>query len=307
DANIELELGLDSMERVELLTQLEQEFGADVTDEAASRIYTVRELVEAVRPGASSAPMPQGKPRPAARAQAWDELLRAPVADPDIMRLLRPRTLSLAVGFVIIQVFYLVIRLLFRFRVTGREHLPAVGPFLLCPNHQSYLDALFLISALPYRIFRQVFFVGATEYFASPLTRWVARRINLIPVDPDVNLVRAMQAGAFGLRNGKVLILFPEGERSIDGTVRRFKKGASILSQHLQVTIVPAAFDGLHHVWPRGKPPQRLARVSLRFGPPVHPPAPVAAGEAESSYAAAAEALRLRVETMWRELRQAAG
>ncbi len=305
DANIELELGLDSMERVELLTGLEQEFGAQVSEETSSRIYTVRELVEAVRSAGRSAPVELGKMRSAARTPAWDELLRAPVDAPEVTRLLKPRTISMTIGFVIMKAFYLVIRLLFGFRVTGREHLPASGSFLLCPNHQSYLDALCLISALPYRIFRQVFFVGATEYFASRLMRWVARMINLIPVDPDANLVRAMQAGAFGLRNGKVLVLFPEGERSIDGTVRRFKKGASILSQHLQVPIVPAAFDGLHVVWPRGKSFQRLARVSLRFGPPVRPPAAISSAEAESSYAAAAEQLRARVETMWRELRQA--
>lgn len=303
DANIELELGLDSMERVELLTELEQEFGAGVSEETSSRIYTVRELVEAVRPRGE--PPAEKVARRAARTPAWDELLRAPVDAPEVTRLLKPRTISMAVGFVIMKVFYVAIRLLFRFRATGREHLPASGPFLLCPNHQSYLDALCLISALPYGIFRQVFFVGATEYFASPVMRWVARMINLIPVDPDANLVRAMQAGAFGLRNGKVLVLFPEGERSIDGTVRRFKKGASILSQHLQVPIVPAAFEGLHDVWPRGKSFQRLARVSLRFGPPVRPPAAISSAEAESSYAAAAEQLRAHVETIWRELRQA--
>jgi len=305
DANIELELGLDSMERVELLAQLEQEFGADVSDDTASRIYTVRELIEAIRPAAASAPLHPGRLRAAARTQAWEELLRAPMDDPDFTRLLKPRPLFMAFAFVAMRVFYLVIWLLFRFRVLGRQHLPSSGPFLLCPNHQSYLDALFLASALPYRIFRRVFFVGATEYFASPLMRWVARRINLIPVDPDVNLVRAMQAGAFGLRHGKVLVLFPEGERSIDGTVRRFKKGASILSQHLQASIVPAAFDGLHRVWPRGKSPQGLARVSLRFGAPMRPPAPDSSADAETGYAAAADQLRAQVEAMWRDLRQA--
>ena len=74
--------------------------------------------------------------------------------------------------------------------------------------------------------------------------RRIARLIHLIPVDADSNLVRAMQAGAFGLRHGKVLVLFPEGERSIDGSVRRFKNGASILATHLRVPVVPVALDG---------------------------------------------------------------
>lgn len=302
EANIELELGFDSMERVELLTQLEQEFGTDVPEEAAARIYTVRELVEAVRPREEAPARVEGE-----RTPAWYELLRAPMDDPDVERLLAPRPVAVFLLFLSMKFLYLVMKVFFLFRVSGREHLPRSGPFLLCPNHQSYLDPFFLVAALPYRIFRQIFFVGASEYFATPLMRWFARMVNLIPVDPDTNLVRAMQAGAFGLRQGKVLILFPEGERSVDGTVRKFKKGASILSQHLQVPIVPVALDGLHDVWPRGKNPQGLARVSLRFGEVIPPPPATATGQAadaEITYAVVAEKLRAQVDEMWQELNQ---
>ena len=62
-----------------------------------------------------------------------------------------------------------------------------------------------------------------------------------------------MQAGAFGLAHGKVLVLFPEGERSIDGTVKRFKKGAPILAQHMHVPIVPVALKGVYELWPRNR------------------------------------------------------
>ena len=144
--------------------------------------------------------------------------------------------------------------------------------------------------------------------------RWFARKINLVPVDPDTNLVRAMQAGAFGLRHGKVLILFPEGERSIDGEPKKFKKGASILSLHLGAPIVPVALDGPYRVWPRGRGPQWGAwlpggsgHVSLRFGPAIPPPDALPAGaslaRAESHYAAAAEQLRSTVLKMWHTLR----
>ncbi len=60
-----------------------------------------------------------------------------------------------------------------------------------------------------------------------------------------------MKAGAFGLAHGKVLILFPEGERSIDGTVKKFKKGSPILARHLGVPIVPVALKGVYELWPR--------------------------------------------------------
>jgi 1-acyl-sn-glycerol-3-phosphate acyltransferase len=78
--------------------------------------------------------------------------------------------------------------------------------------------------------------------------------VNLVPVDPDSALVSAMKAGAFGLSHGRVLLLFPEGERSIDGTVKRFKKGAPILAAHVGVPIVPVALKGIWEMWPRTKP-----------------------------------------------------
>ena len=83
--------------------------------------------------------------------------------------------------------------------------------------------------------------------------RRLARWLRVVVVDPDANLIPAMRAGAFGLRHGRVLILYPEGERSIDGTPKIFKKGAAILSIHLQVPIVPVAIEGFHDAWPRGK------------------------------------------------------
>ena len=306
DHNIELELGLDSMGRVELLAHLEQLFGTRVSPEDASRIYTVRELVEAVRP------RPGAKVSSGAGAlDAWAKLLRdVPEDDPLLTNLLKPKPVFTVVAFALVRFYYLAARVLLRFRVSGREHLPLTGPHLLCPNHQSYLDAFFLAAALPFRVFRNLFFVGASEYFANPFMRWFAKKINLVPVDPDANLLRAMQAGAFGLRHGKILILFPEGERSIDGEVKKFKKGASILSLHLGAPIVPVALEGGFKIWPRGRLPQRLARVRMSFGKPLAPPAALPSGtsltQAEAHYVAGTNQLRSAVLEMWNAFRRPA-
>jgi long-chain acyl-CoA synthetase len=106
--------------------------------------------------------------------------------------------------------------------------------------------------------------------------RWIARQLNIVPVDPDAHLTAAMRAGAAGLRRGRVLILFPEGERSIDGTLKTFRKGAAILSAHLNAPIVPVGLDGLFDLWPRGRRfnwrgllPGRARPVTLRFGEPI--------------------------------------
>src|ERR1700746_1316674 len=102
--------------------------------------------------------------------------------------------------------------------------------------------------------------------------RRLARSLKTVVVDPDANLVPAMRAGAFGLRHGLSLILYPEGERSIDGTPRIFKKGAAILSIHMQVPIVPVAIEGFYEVWPRNKPFQGFKPLKIKFGNPILAP-----------------------------------
>ena len=79
---------------------------------------------------------------------------------------------------------------------------------------------------------RDTFYVGTSEIFGSRLMRRLAESFRLILIDPDANLVPAMRAGAYGLRKKRVLVLFPEGERSIDGPPKLFKKGAAILAIH---------------------------------------------------------------------------
>ncbi len=310
EANLELDLGLDSIERVELLTNLESLFDARMTPEVAQSIYTVRQLVEGVR-SKGSAGM---RERP---ANAWDKLLaQLPEEDPLLTDLLKPYRIVNFVGFGVLKVANLFARVLVGFRVTGVENLPREGAYLICPNHETYIDPFLLAGALPYRVFRRLFYVGASEYFATPLRRKAAQWMHLAPVDPDANLIRALQAGAFGLRQGKILVLFPEGERSIDGEVKKFKKGVAILSSHLQVPIVPAAFNGVFPIWPRNRGfcwrailPWSETRVQLCFGALMHPAAlPEGAcspGCAEAHYATVTEELRSKVIELQQGLRDA--
>ena len=158
-----------------------------------------------------------------------------------------------------------------------------------------------MASVLPWSVFRNLFSVGTSEIFGSGFMRRLARWLRVIVVDPDANLVPAMRAGAFGLRHGRILILYPEGERSIDGTPRIFKKGAAILSIHLQVPIVPVAIEGFYEAWPRGKRFQKFAPLKIQFGDPIYPPPESEASEA--AYEKLTAELKSRVVEMWKGLR----
>ena len=142
--------------------------GVDVPDEVAQRIFTVRELVEAhharCRAPARRRRRRSTRGRGCSTADEPDPVLAGIVRPKPVFSRSRSRRRTLnvrrapALGL----------------RVAGLEHLPRSGPFIFCPNHQSYLDAFLLVGALPYGPFKRLFFVGASEYFETPVTRRLA-------------------------------------------------------------------------------------------------------------------------------------
>lgn len=291
--NLELDLGLDSMQRVELLAALEQELGAKVEESRLAEVYTVRELVDLVR--SSEATIPLGS------FAGWKSVLQEQPTDPEVLALARPQRIDEAFWYVLTRMVAIFAYDRFHLRVSGVEKLPRAGPFLICSNHQSYIDGVIMSSVLPWTVFRDIFFVGTSEHFGTGFLRVLARWLRIMLVDPDVNLIPAMRAGTFGLRHGRVLTLYPEGERSIDGSPKKFKKGAAILAIHNQVPIVPVAIEGFYESWPRGKRFQKFAPLQIRFGDPIYPPPESQASE--FAYEQLTENLRARVVGMWEELR----
>jgi long-chain acyl-CoA synthetase len=291
--NLELDLGLDSIQRVELLMALQQEFGASLPESVMSEVYTVRELVDRVLAASGSG---------GAEAKAgvdWDSVLQSEAPDEFVRAATRRRPFTAVIGFCLAKIVQMIAGDRFALRVTGLEKLPQRGPCIICPNHQSFIDPIVLAGVVPWPLFRDAFSLGTTEIFGRILPKQVARLLKVIPVDPDSALVSAMRAGAYGLRRGKVLVLFPEGERSIDGVPRNFKKGAAILALHLRVPIVPVAMDGFFEVWPRGKKYQGPHPLRIAFGDPIVPPD---IQPNEAAYTALSAELKSRVVEMWEGL-----
>lgn len=296
--NLELDLGLDSMQRVELLVALEQELGGNLEESRLAEIYTVLELVDAVRESAAAGA--GTRPR---RFTGWQSVFKEEPDDPEVLALAQPERNLESFWYVLTRMAAMFCYDRFQLKVSGIEKLPRRGPFLICPNHQSFIDGVVISSILPWEVFRDIFFVGTSDIFGAGFMRMLARWLRIIVVDPDANLIPAMRAGAFGLRHGRVLILFPEGERSIDGPPKSFKKGAAILSIHMQVPVVPVAIEGFHDAWPRGKKFfQKFVPLQVVFGDPIFPPPESEASEA--AYEKLTAELRGRVFGMWEKVRR---
>jgi long-chain acyl-CoA synthetase len=297
--SLELDLGLDSMQRVEVLSRIEEELGGNVEESQLAEIYTVRDLVDAVLQSAASG---AGGPSGRVTFAGWKAILAENPDDPDVLSLARPHPVSETFWYLVSRLIQVIALDRFRLQVSGMEKLPKSGAYIISSNHQSYLDPPILAGILPPEVFHKLFAVGTSDIFGQGLMRLLARSLKVVVLDPDANLVPAMRAGAFGLRQGLALILYPEGERSIDGTPKNFKKGAAILSIHLQVPIVPLAIQGFYEAWPRNKPFQSFTPLKMAFGDPIYPPPEAEASEA--AYEKLTAELKARVVEMWGELRK---
>jgi long-chain acyl-CoA synthetase len=297
--NLELDLGLDSMQRVELLSRIEGQLGGSLEESQLSGIYTVRDLVDAVLQSAASG---AGGPGTRTTFAGWKAILAEEPEASEVLPLVRPQPISAEFWYVFSRLIQVIALDRFHLQVRGIDKLPKTGAFIISSNHESYLDAPILGSVFPKEVFEKVFAVGTSEIFGEGFMLRLARSLRIVVVDPDANLIPAMRAGAFGLRQGRPLILYPEGERSIDGTPKIFKKGAAILSIHMQVPIVPVAIEGFYEAWPRNKPFQKFAPLKMVFGDPIIPPPENEASEA--AYEKLTAELKARVVGMWEELRK---
>ena len=302
--NLEIDLGLDSLARAECVVSTTAMLEIDLKPAELSRVQTVGELVQLANSKL------EGRREQFERGFGefhWWEILKAEdTRVPELDLVLKKKPAVALLAFVVLKAIYVAARLFFRFEVKGVDTLARLKPpYLVCPNHQSYLDPFLVCSAYSRAVLKNTLHVGASMFFTNAVMARLARLINVVPIDPDVQLLHAMRASAAGLRAGKILNIYPEGQRSFDGQLLEFKKGAAILASELNVPIVPVAIDGTYLVWPRNSRRFHLARVKLCFGDPIDP-AEVMAGESnkEVGYKKLSKLLRDRIQKMLDVLRK---
>nr|MBP7416216.1 1-acyl-sn-glycerol-3-phosphate acyltransferase [Pyrinomonadaceae bacterium] len=273
--SLELDLGLDSLARAETFAALEQAFLTEFDGDEAATALTVANVIELVNKHGGA------DVENVSVELNWGEILRDADDDfPEVRGVLQDRPIFGAFAFVTYKVFWVIFKIFMRLEVSGLQNLKELSklnelkklkkPFIICPNHQSFLDPFVICSNYPYPLFKNIFHVGASEFFNNGVTRYIAKLLNVVPVNPDTELMRAMKAGAIGIKHGKVLNIYPEGERAFDGELHGFKKGAAILATELDVPIVPIAIDGLYKVWPRNSWRIRPAKVKIVVGEPFY-------------------------------------
>lgn len=156
-------------------------------------------------------------------------------------------------------------RVVFRCRVGGGAHVPVAGPLVLVANHQSMIDIPLLAQATR----RHVCFVARDSLARR---RWLAglmRQCGAVLIRRGTPDLAGMREIAAHLEHGDCVAFFPEGTRSRDEVVGRFRGGAVLAARRSGAPVVPVAIRGSGRAWPSGAYLPRVRRVSLTFGAPI--------------------------------------
>ena len=259
DSTLELDLGIDSLEWLNLTLELRQRVGVEFTEEAIGRMETVRDLLEEASSSGTDA-------RDVDPLEQPDEVLSA-----EQKRWLKPLgSKGKAVARAQFAINRGIMRTLFGVQTHGREHLPETGPYILAPNHVSHLDPFAIGAALPPERLIDLYWGGWTgAAFSNVVTRFVSRHAQVVPVDPEGGPLSSLAFAAALLKRGKNLVWFPEGERSRTGELQEFQAGIGMLIARFQPAVVPVWIEGAHSALPRGGRLPRLQRITVTFGSPI--------------------------------------
>jgi 1-acyl-sn-glycerol-3-phosphate acyltransferase len=150
--------------------------------------------------------------------------------------------------------------------VEGRENIPP-GVCLFAANHTSNADAPAIVGAIP----RRIAILGRKSLFDIPIIGYAFNLAKFVPVDRENReaALASVQQAVKHIREGYSFLVYPEGTRSADGRLRRFKKGSFAIAIEAGIPVVPVACSGAHRVMKKKSLIIRPGKVTVRFGKPI--------------------------------------
>jgi len=251
--HLEIDLALDSLDKVNLGVYLESNFGVKLTEAELVGFPNIVKLAENIR---------DKKTKLSVEAIDWNKIFKEHL-DLELPKSWFTHNLMKNGAKVFLKLY-------FRLKGEGLENIPD-GPFILAPNHQSFFDGLFVAVFLKNKLMKQTYFYAKEKHVKNKLLKFTAAKSNVIVMDLT-DLKTSLQKMAEVLKRGKNIIIFPEGTRTQTGEIGDFKKTFAILSRELNVPIVPVAISGAYDALPRGTHfPRPWKKISVKFLKPIMP------------------------------------
>ena len=283
DLHLHLDLGIDSIGKMDVLTTVESRFGMEIDGEIAARIARVSDLLKVIGERKPKKRLTHGS----TDRKKWvaDRSALAGVNGP-LPKPLVPIRWLIRGGVTSFMNSYV------RVHAAGREHIPSRGPFVLAPNHSSHLDSPSVLAAMGGK--RRVWIAGAEDYFfnTAPKRLLFGRMLDTIPFDRSADGILGLRRCGEALRRGDGLLMFPEGTRSTTGKLRPFKVGVGVLAIEHRAPILPVYIDRTFDLFPKGRRFIKPGAIHVTFGQPIAPPTL----ESDDSRSEAARTLAERVE-----------
>ena len=252
--HIETDLAFDSLDMVQLEGFIEQTFGTQVN---AASMPTYRNIE------ALAAYVAESKTRMEVEDEDWHKFLHSNSSHLELPK--TSCTMSLMAGLSL-----LFFKAYNRLSYKGLENLPSQGPFILAPNHESYLDGPLLTACLPGKVLHRSYFYADEKHVRGRVAQALARHHNVVLMERG-NLRNSILKLAEVLKQGRNLVIFPEGTRTRTGQLGTFKKTFAILASEVEVPIIPVRIQGAYASMPRSSAFIRPSKITVEFLPPVQP------------------------------------
>lgn len=252
-SHIELDLGLDSLDYVELFLFVERSFGIEMNEALFSGMMRVNELYSHIKQNARSHSY---------SPSSWQEFLtqksqRQLIASPFCMLLYK-------------TLLYPLFQLYFRLEAKGIKNIPK-SACIIAPSHQSMLDGFLVEALLPAQILKKSYFLSYKQVFGKNILKHLAQHGQNILIDANENLKESLLAATLPLREGDNIVIFPEGARSRDGKLLEFRPFFALLAKVYGVPVVPVAIDGSFEALRAGMFFPRPKKIKVTFLQPIVP------------------------------------
>ncbi len=270
--HFQLDLGIDSIGKIDALGTVEARFSMHIGDEDAANISRVRDLLRLIgerKPG-------KDVPR---RVDTWQKRLGGETETVKTNGHLSTPLIPLR--WIVRGSVNVLMNTYVRVSARGKQNIPATGAFILAPNHSSHLDTPSVITAIGGQ--RRVWTAGAEDYFFNTRIKKLifGKFLDTIAFDRRADGIAGLRRCGQALSKGDGLLIFPEGTRSITGELQPFKIGVAVLAMERQVPIVPVHIHRSFDLLPKGGRMIKPGAITVTFGLPIEP---VSADEVTDHY-----------------------